>query len=174
VARVNFDGFAALVNALGGTSICTDYPARDPRSGLDLPGGCVWADGYTTLAWVRSRSTESLIDGQWKVIAGSDFDRQSRQQDTLFQLARSLANFDSVGSLGSRLEAVASVVRVDSGWTFGDAIATAWRYRGIGKDGVNRLSVRVGDLRTSAGELVLAPVVNFNDLLSSVYPAAAR
>jgi LCP family protein required for cell wall assembly len=174
VARVNFDGFAALVNALGGASICTDYPARDPRSGLDLPGGCVWADGYTTLAWVRSRHTESLIDGEWKVIAGSDFDRQSRQQDILFQLARSLANFDSVGSLGSRLEAVASVVRVDSGWSFGDAIATAWRYRGIGKDGVNRLSVRVGDLRTSAGELVLAPVVNFNDLLSSVYPAAAR
>lgn len=174
VARVNFDGFAALVNALGGTSICTDYPARDPRSGLELPGGCVWADGYTTLAWARSRHTESLIDGQWKVVAGSDFDRQRRQQDILFQLARNLANFDSLGSLGSRLEAVAGAVRVDSGWSFGDAVATAWRYRGIGKDGVNRIAVKVSDLRTSAGELVLAPAVNFNDLLASVYAAAAR
>ncbi len=174
VARVSFDGFASLVNALGGTSICTDYPARDPRSGLDLPGGCIWADGYTTLAWARSRHTESLIEGEWKVVAGSDFDRQHRQQDILFQLARSLANFDSLGSLGTRLEAVAGAVKVDSGWSFGDAVATAWRYRGIGQDGVNRISVRVGDLRTSAGELVLAPVVNFNDLLASVYSAAAR
>jgi LCP family protein required for cell wall assembly len=174
VARVNFDGFASLVNALGGTSICTDYPARDPRSGLDLPGGCIWADGYTTLAWARSRHTESLIDGEWKIVAGSDFDRQRRQQDILFQLARSLANFDSLGSLGSRLEAVAGAVRLDAGWSFGDAVATAWRYRGIGREGVNRISVRVADLRTSAGELVLAPVVNFNELLASVYAAAAR
>jgi anionic cell wall polymer biosynthesis LytR-Cps2A-Psr (LCP) family protein len=107
-------------------------------------------------------------------VAGSDFDRQRRQQDILFQLARNLANFDSLGSLGSRLEAVGGAVRLDAGWSFGDAVATAWRYRGIGQDGVNRLSVRVADLRTSAGELVLAPVVNFNELLASVYAAAAR
>ena len=87
VARVTFDGFASVVNALGGVTVCTDNPARDPRSGLDLPGGCVVADGYTSLAWVRSRHTEQLIDGTWQVVAGSDFNRQSRQQDVLFQLA---------------------------------------------------------------------------------------
>ena len=78
VARVTFDGFASVVNALGGVNVCTDNPARDPRSGLDLPGGCVVADGYTTLAWVRSRHTEQFIDGTWQVVAGSDFSRQSQ------------------------------------------------------------------------------------------------
>ena len=174
VARLSFDGFASVVNAMGGTQICTDYPARDVNAGLDIPGGCIWADGYTTLAWARSRHTEELIDGEWKVVAGSDFDRMRRQRDILFQLARGLANFDSLGSLGSRLEAVAGAVRMDSGWTFGDALATAWRYRGITRDGVNQVSIKVRDYRSGAGELVLAPTVNFNEILASVYPAAAR
>ena len=174
VARLSFDSFASTVDALGGTNICTDYPARDPRSGLDLPGGCVWADGSTTLAWVRSRQTEQLIDGEWKAVGGSDFDRMRKQQETLFQLARNLTSFGSLGSLTTRLDAVAGAVRLDSGWSFGDAIATAWAYRGITRDGVNRISIGVTDLRTRAGELVLAPTVNFNDLLAEVYPAAAR
>jgi LCP family protein required for cell wall assembly len=174
VARMSFDGFAAVVNSLGGVTICTDYPARDPRSGLDLPGGCVNADGYATLAWVRSRHTEQLVDGTWRVVAGSDFDRQSRQQDVLFQLAGKLASFGSLGSLDSAMAAVAGAVKVDSGWTAGDLIATAWRYRGISREGVNRVSVVVSDLRTSGGAQVLAPTRSFNELLSGVYPPAAR
>ena len=174
VARLSFDGFASVVNALGGTSICTENPARDPNSGLDLPGGCIWADGYTTLAWARSRNTEQLIDGEWQIVGGSDFNRMRRQQDILFQLAKTMANFGSLGSLSSRLEAVAGAVRVDSAWSFGDAISTAWAYRGISRDGVNRFSIDVTDFRTGAGELVLAPTTNFNDLLAEVYPAAAR
>ncbi|MGQ0849388.1 MAG: LCP family protein [Actinomycetota bacterium] len=173
VVRLSFDGFASVVTALGGTTVCTDYPARDPRSGLALPGGCVNADGYATLAWVRSRHTEQLIDGDWKVVSGSDFDRQTRQQDILFQLAGRMTSFGSLGSLSSTLSAVAGAVRVDSGWSFGDAVATAWQYRGITRDGVNRISIRVKDIRTSGGALVLAPTVNFNELLANVYPPAA-
>ncbi len=174
VARVSFDGFASVVGALGGVNICTDHPARDPRSGLDLPGGCVTADGYTTLAWVRSRHTEQFIDGTWQVVAGSDFSRQSRQQDVLFQLAGKLASFGSVGSLDSTLAAVAGAVRVDSGWSFQDVVATAWRYRGVTRDSVNRISVSVRDFVTSAGAYVLAPTRSFNELLAEVYPPAAQ
>jgi LCP family protein required for cell wall assembly len=173
VARFTFDGFASVVNALGGVTVCTDNPARDPRSGLDLPGGCILADGYTTLAWVRSRHTEQLVEGEWQVVAGSDFDRQSRQQDVLFQLAGKVASFGSLGSLDATLQAVAGAVRVDSGWSFADLVGTAWRYRGISRDGVNRISVRVRDFRTSGGAQVLAPTTRFNDLLASVYPPAA-
>jgi LCP family protein required for cell wall assembly len=174
VARMTFDGFASVVNSLGGVSVCTDNPARDPRSGLDLPGGCVVADGYTTLAWVRSRHTEQLIDGTWQLVAGSDFNRQSRQQDVLFQLAGKLASFGSLGSLDSTLAAVASAVRVDSGWSFADVVATAWRYRGVTRDSVNRISVSVRDFVTSGGAYVLAPTKSFNELLAEVYPSAAR
>jgi anionic cell wall polymer biosynthesis LytR-Cps2A-Psr (LCP) family protein len=174
VARVTFDGFASVVTALGGVTICTDNPARDPRSGLDLPGGCVTADGYATLAWVRSRHTEQLIDGTWKVVAASDFNRQSRQQDVLFQLAGKLASFGSLGSLDGTLAAVAGAVKVDSGWSFPDVVSTAWRYRGVTRDSVNRLPISVRDLITSGGAYVLAPTRSFNELLAEAYPAAAR
>ena len=50
------------------------------------------------------------------MVAGSDFSRQSRQQDVLFQLAAKLGSFGSLGALDSTLAAVAGSVKVDSGW----------------------------------------------------------
>jgi anionic cell wall polymer biosynthesis LytR-Cps2A-Psr (LCP) family protein len=107
------------------------------------------------------------------VLAGSDFDRQARQQDVIFQLAGKVSSFGSLASLNETLTAVSGAVKVDSGWSFGDVLATAWQYRGITRDKVNRISITVDDIRTSGGALVLAPTVRFNDLLARVYPAAA-
>jgi LCP family protein required for cell wall assembly len=171
LARVNFDGFAAVVDALGGITICVDNPTRDPRAELDIPEpGCQQADGETALAWVRSRRMEQLIDGEWVVVSGSDFARQRRQQDVLFQLAARAAGFSTPGALTERLSAVASSIRLDSGWSFGQAVSTAWRYRGISKSSVRRFSIKVSDYRTPGGAQVLLPLVPFHDQLSTVYP----
>ncbi len=174
VARVTFDGFAAVVEALGGTTICTDNPARDLKSGLNLPGGCAPADGYMTLAWVRSRHMEVLVDGTWRGVGGSDFARQERQRDILFQLANKVSSFGSLTSFDNTVRAVASGVRLDDGWSFADVVRTAWRYRGISDDRVKGFSVEVRNFRTSSGAQVLLPTVKFNSLLSDVYPAADR
>lgn len=92
----------------------------------------------------------------------------------MFQLAGKVASFGTLASLDGTLQAVAGAVRLDSGWSFADVVGTAWRYRGITRDGVNRVSIAVRDIRTSGGALVLAPTTRFNDLLSRVYgPAAA-
>ncbi|HIE21664.1 MAG TPA: hypothetical protein EYP73_03575 [Acidimicrobiia bacterium] len=171
LARVNFDGFAAVVDALGGITICVDNPTRDPRAELDIPEpGCQEADGETALAWVRSRRMEQLIDGEWVVVSGSDFARQRRQQDVLFQLAARAAGFSTPGALTERLSAVASAVRLDSSWSFSQAVSTAWKYRGISKSSVRRFSIKVSDYRTPAGAQVLLPRVPFRDQLSSAYP----
>ncbi len=172
VARVNFEGFAKVVDALGGTKICTDYPTKDDKAHLELPGGCLRADGATTLAWVRSRHTQQEIDGQWKQVAGSDFARQSRQQNILFQLAGQIASFSSLTSFDNTIRAVASAIRLDEGWSFPDAVRAAWRYRGISRDDVRSFSVEVRNYRTSSGAAVLVPTVQFNALLGEVYPPA--
>ena len=172
VARVNFQGFASVVDALGGTRICTDYPTKDDKSHLELPGGCVRADGTTTLAWVRSRHTQQLIDGEWRQVAGSDFARQSRQQNILFQLAGQIASFSSLTSFDNTIRAVASAVRLDEGWSFPDVVRTAWRYRGVSRDDVRVFSVEVKNYRTSSGAAVLVPTVSFNATLAKVYPPA--
>lgn len=170
VARINFDGFARLVNVMGGISVCVDQPTRDIKAHLNLTtAGCQNVDGETALAWVRSRHPEQLVDGEWRAVSGSDFARQRNQQDVLFQLAARAASFSSPAALTERLAVVASSVRLDSSWSLGDAVSTAWRYRGISRDGVRRFTISVGEYRTSYGAQVLLPRVPFQDDLAAVY-----
>lgn len=170
LARVNFAGFARVVDAMGGITVCVDNPRRDLKSHLLLEAtGCQSVNGEIALAWVRSRHPEELIDGEWRAIGGSDFGRQRAQQDVLFQLAGRAAGFSSPAALTDRLAAVASSVRLDSSWSFGQAVASAWRYRGISRDEVHRFSIDVRNYRTSYGAAVLLPARSFRDQLASVY-----
>lgn len=170
LARVDFDGFARVVDTMGGIDVCIDHPRRDLKSHLDLDtAGCQRLDGEEALAWVRSRHPEELVDGSWRPLGGSDFGRQERQQDVLFQLAAKAATFPSPTSLTQRLSAVASSVRLDSSWSFTSAVLAAWRYRGISSDEIHRFPIEVHNYRTSYGAEVLLPAVPFQDQLSAVY-----
>lgn len=170
LARVDFSGFSRIVDAMGGISICVDNPRRDLKAHLLIETtGCQRVGGEVALAWVRSRHPEERIDGEWRPIGGSDFGRQRTQQDVLFQLAGQAADFSSPGALTDRLSAVASSVRLDSSWSFGQAVAAAWRYRGITRDDVHRFSTDVRNYRTSYGAAVLLPTRPFRDQLSAVY-----
>ena len=83
-------------------------------------------------------------------------------------MAGKAANFASPTTLASRLSAVASSVRLDSSWTFGDAISTAWRYRGIRRDTVLRFTIDTANLRSPEGAAVLTPQKTFTEQLSGV------
>jgi LCP family protein required for cell wall assembly len=169
-ARVDFSGFSRIVDAMGGTTICVDHPTRDAKSKLDIPrSGCRHADGATTLAWVRSRHTEQLKGGEWVQVVGSDFARQGRQQDVLFQLADKTARFTSPASLTDKVSAVVSSLRLDDSWSFGQAVATAWRHRGISKDDVLGFAIDADNYRTPGGAAVLLPTKPFADHLAEVY-----
>jgi LCP family protein required for cell wall assembly len=170
LARIDFDGFARLVDVMGGITVCVDYPTRDAKSHLDImQAGCQVVGGETALAWVRSRHPEQLVGGSWRATAGSDFTRQEHQQDALFQLAGNAANFSSPTVLTDRLAAVSSFVRLDSAWSLGQAAQAAWRYRGISKDSVDRFTIAVNEYRTSYGAQVLLPARPFGDQLAEVY-----
>jgi LCP family protein required for cell wall assembly len=56
-AEVGFSGFAGLVDALGGITVCPTAPMNDPLAGIDLPAGCQKLDGRDALGYVRSRDT---------------------------------------------------------------------------------------------------------------------
>ncbi len=170
LARVNFAGFARMVDVMGGVTVCVDRPTRDLKSHLSLDkAGCRRANGEVALAWVRSRHPEELIGGEWRPVSGSDFTRQAHQQDVLFQLAGKAATFSSPATLVDRLSAVSSSVKVDSSWSFVDAVVSAWRYRGITRDEVLRFSIEATDYRTSYGAQVLLPAVPFREQLATVY-----
>lgn len=174
-ARVGFSGFAAVIDRMGGVSVCAgDTPLRDRKAHLELPAGCHWVGGDVALGWVRSRQPERLIDGEWVPVGGSDFTRQRHQRQVLFQLAERLASASSVASLASTLDSLASAVRTDDGLSITEVARLGWRYRDLDPDQVEVLDLGFTDHRTPVGAWVLLPTERFNDALARVYPDAAR
>jgi len=174
-ARVDFGGFKRVIDALGGVEICVENAVRDGKAQLDLPAGCSRVGGDQALAWVRSRHTEELVNGDWRQVPGvSDFTRQRKQQDMLFKIAGRLNSFSSLAAFSDVASSLAGTVALDAGFSFGDAVSLAWKFRGTDASDVKRISISVRDYVTSGGAYVLVPTATFNDSLAKVYPAAAR
>jgi LCP family protein required for cell wall assembly len=173
-ARIDFNGFRKVVDALGGVEICVDHAVRDAKSFLDLPAGCSRADGFQALAWVRSRRTQELVDGAWRKVPGvSDFTRQRKQQDMLFKIVGKLNSFASFASFSDVAQSLSDTVALDEGFSFGDAVSLAWKWRGVKSADVLRINLATRDYVTSAGAYVLLPTTTFNERLVLYYPPAA-
>jgi LCP family protein required for cell wall assembly len=80
-AEIGFSGFAGLVNALGGVTLCLAEPTSDPLAGIDLPAGCQKLDGRHALGYVRSRDTPR-----------ADLDRMVNQRQFMAALLRRAAS----------------------------------------------------------------------------------
>ena len=166
-AEVDFDGFIRIVDAFGGVEICTDHPVRDWRAELELPGGCVQASGDEALAWARSRHTQELVDGRWRVKPGVNaLSRDERQQELVLEVAERISSFDSVGRLRSVASGLQDSVTLDSQMSMTQAAVLAWRHRGIDADEVERISIPVTDYTTSGGAKVVRAQASLKDLLA--------
>jgi LCP family protein required for cell wall assembly len=73
--EVGFDGFASVVDAVGGVQICPDKAMRDPMAGLNVKAGCQVVGSRQALAYVRTRAG-----------GRGDLDRVERQQEFLGSL----------------------------------------------------------------------------------------
>ena len=89
--EVDFQGFKGLVDAVGGVTVCVDYPSRDRHTGLFMRAGCPRLDGVRALAFARSRFFESKIDGEWQIDGTSDIGRTARQRMFVTALLKSSA-----------------------------------------------------------------------------------
>ncbi len=171
-AVFDFDGFAEVIDGVGGVEICADYPMRDWRAELDFPGGCVNADGATTLAWVRSRHTEEFVDGQWRSVPGAgDLMRNEHQQDVIVELAKKLRTFESPTNLSSKIEELSKAFTVDERLGISDALRLAWSLRDIDVTAIQRLAIPVKLGRTTTGQSILRATQPFDELLSEFYPS---
>jgi LCP family protein required for cell wall assembly len=79
--EIGFGGFANLVDALGGITVCPTAPINDPLAGLDLPAGCQQVAGRDALGYVRSRATPR-----------ADLDRMANQRQFLSALLDRVAS----------------------------------------------------------------------------------
>jgi len=166
-AEVDFDGFVRIVDAVGGVEICTEHPVRDWRAGLDLPGGCVEASGDDALAWARSRRTQELVDGRWRMVPGINaLVRDERQQELLLDVADQLSTFSSIGELRAVASGLQDAVVLDDHLNLTRAVALAWEYRSLDTDDVRRMTIPVTDHTTSGGAAVVLPQEDLADLLA--------
>ncbi|OBI43750.1 LCP family protein [Mycobacterium colombiense] len=80
-AEIGFGGFAALVDALGGVTVCPKTAFNDPLAGIELPAGCQTLNGRNALGYVRSRDTPR-----------ADLDRMVNQRQFVAALLRRAAS----------------------------------------------------------------------------------
>ena len=106
---VNFKGFKAVVDSLGGIPICLKHPVNDPKSHLNLPAGTTLLNSTQALEFARARKT--LGDG-------SDTSRINRQQVFLSSVIRTATSKNVITDLPklySVLNAVTSSLTLDTG-----------------------------------------------------------
>jgi LCP family protein required for cell wall assembly len=121
-AEIGFDGFAVMVDAVGGVTMCPPEPISDPLAGIDLPAGCQKLDGRSALGYVRTRATPR-----------ADLDRMTNQRQFMATLMHRAA---SPGVLLNPLRwypmahAASGAVTVDEGAHVWDLARLAWALHG--------------------------------------------
>jgi LCP family protein required for cell wall assembly len=141
--EVGFDGFASVVDAVGGVQICPKQAMRDPMAGLNVKAGCQEASSRTALAYVRARHS-----------GRGDLDRVQRQQEFLGSLidratspAVLLNPFRSVPLLLTGTDAVA----VDQNAHVWNLVRFPFAMRSIGSGGGVAATVPVAGTGSVAG-----------------------
>lgn len=125
----DFAGFAEIVEIVGGVPIYFPYDTRDLGSGLRMMAGCWSLDGNESLAYVRARKIEELIDSEWVQLsaAAPDLARIERQQEFMvLALEQVLAvGRSDISRIGDFIDAGTQAVQLDEELTPGDMLDLA-------------------------------------------------
>ncbi|SEH57226.1 cell envelope-related function transcriptional attenuator common domain-containing protein [Mycolicibacterium rutilum] len=157
-AEIGFDGFATMVDAVGGVTMCPAEPISDPLAGIDLPAGCQELDGRTALGFVRTRATPR-----------ADLDRMRHQQEFMSALLHRATSPEVLLNplrWAPMARAATRSVTVDTDDHVWDLARLAWAMHGD----VTTTTVPIGEF-TSGGS---GSVVVWDDALASQLFEALR
>ncbi|MFF9087365.1 LCP family protein [Streptomyces sp. NPDC014991] len=129
--EIGFQGFADIVDAVGGVEITIDKGFKDKWSGADFKAGKQTLDGRQALAFVRTRHA----------FAASDLQRTKNQQKFLAALAHQVATpstvlnpFKLYPTMGAGLDSLI----VDKDMSLWDLASMFWAMKGVsGGDGTS-------------------------------------
>jgi anionic cell wall polymer biosynthesis LytR-Cps2A-Psr (LCP) family protein len=135
--EIGFSGFADVVDALGGVTMCLEAPIDDPLAGINLPAGCQTLDGRNALGYVRTRAAPR-----------ADLDRmvnQRRFMTALLDRATSPAVWLAPWRWYSVPHAAADALTVDEDDHVWDLARLGWALHGS----VTTLTVPIGEFTGS-------------------------
>ncbi|MGH9134367.1 MAG: LCP family protein [Ilumatobacteraceae bacterium] len=159
--QVDFCAFKRLVDGVGGVKVPFEYPARDQKTGLDVPasgGECYEFDGDHALAYVRSRFYEYQVDGEWKSDGTSDFGRIARQQDFLRRTVASVLRSGplSPGVVTALYDTNRKYLTIDSELTIGRMLEFAGVLRSLDPNAIASYQIESSSQNVS-GQSVQIP-----------------
>jgi LCP family protein required for cell wall assembly len=143
--EVEFGGFAAIVDALGGIELNFPYPARDLKSGLAVEAGTRVVDGATALAYARSRTYEEFRDGQWVGEGSGDIARTGRQREVLVKIMSRASSPSGLIRSPLVLGAVGSDLTADAGTNVFALARTGWALQTAATTDSVTLPVQISD-----------------------------
>jgi len=129
--EVDFVGFQALVDEVGGISIDFPYAARDSKSGLDIEAGSQTLNGAQALAYARSRHYQEYQDGDWVSIEANDIGRTQRQQEVVRAILSQLKNPSSIAEAGSIASTMGQHMTIDSNLASTSVASLVWDFKGV-------------------------------------------
>ncbi|MFD0273283.1 LCP family protein [Kitasatospora sp. NPDC127111] len=136
--EIDFEGFARVVDALGGATVTTTVPIHDQDSGLDLAAGEHHLDGKQALAFVRTRHG---------VGDGSDLGRIELQKQMVKSLLRQTGGIGLFGNpvkLWSVGDTLTRSITTDSALaSVNSLVGLAQELKGIGPDQLSMVTLPV-------------------------------
>jgi LCP family protein required for cell wall assembly len=129
--EVDFVGFQALVNEIGGVHLDFPHAARDINSGLSVEAGRQLLDGQEALAFARSRQYEELQGDEWVNVDADDFGRTRRQQQLILAILAELKTPSTLTETGAIVGSFAQHLTVDSALAESSLVELAFAMRGL-------------------------------------------
>jgi LCP family protein required for cell wall assembly len=177
---VDFVGFQAIVNAVGGVNIYVPSPVRDTVSGLSVKTpGCINLTGFQALAWVRSRHFEQYEAGRWKSDPTGDLGRIQRQQDFIRRMLKKALASKNPFRLNQLVGIGIKNVIIDDSMSTGDIFHLARQFRSLNPDAVDMLTLpttpfgtRIGGQNAAVLRLKQPDAQGFIDRVNSAGPPA--
>ena len=129
--QIDFVGFQALVDEIGGIKMAFPYPARDAKSGLDVDAGEQVLDGEQALAYARSRSYQELQNGSWVPVEANDIGRTQRQQEVIRAIVSQLKRPSSIAEAGNVASGMAQHMTIDTELAGESVAGLIWAFKGV-------------------------------------------
>jgi LCP family protein required for cell wall assembly len=130
-ASVDFVGFQAIVDEIGGVVIDFPNPARDLKSGLAVEAGPRELDGQQALAYARSRAYQEKQGDSWTSVDANDVGRTHRQQRLVLAILAALKRPSTLTEAGHLVGTFASHLTIDAALAQTSVVQLAFRMRGI-------------------------------------------
>jgi LCP family protein required for cell wall assembly len=165
-ALMKFDALVEMVDSVGGVEICSEYALREGTYEL-VPAGCSMVDGEHALAFIRSRRTQELVDGEWRFQAETgDAVRVARQQELMFALLDRLKTVRSPVELAGLAEQLGDTIVLSDTLGIGDAVALAWDLRSVSAGAIRTVTVLTEPTTLPDGSFALVASESMAETLS--------